>query len=855
VGQLLRQGSVLWIVCIFIGTFAAISAVAPPADTTPPVASAGPDQTVNEDAPTTFDGSGSSDNVGVVNYTWTFPRPAPSGPPEILYPGPGGNAVLDPVRPYVYGALNDRVVFVNLTSKAVEQTFPLSHVPQAPLSIAISPAGTYLAVGIPVRPHDYYWFDPHEGYLASFDLVSRTRLGEFHINEDPFDILVTSDGYALVAGGSGQWTYVRMYDAKTGTETGSPGGIRQMSYIGLHPSERRLYSVETDLYPPHLNRLDFVPGVGFSGGWTWPYHGDYIPGSDVWATSRGDRLITQSGLLLTSSDNVSGDMQIVQRLASGPISAVASDDGLGLLAVGTGAVQYFDLNTSAFIGSSYGLGGTTTDLVFRGSHLYAYNGSVVVVPLPTATLYGVAPTYTFETPDTYVVMLTVRDAAGNSAPDNVTITVRDVTSPAANAGPDQTVLKGTVVTLVAFASSDNVGIVRYNWSFVDGGAQTLEGAYVSYRFSNAGTFVVTLSVTDAANNVGNDTMIVTVYADATPPLADAGPDRVVYKGGTMAFDASRSTDNIGIASYTWTFTDGSLQTLQGIRPSYRFSNTGTYMVLLTVTDMESNAATDTLSVSVRDFPLAEYDRPAGFRIAMPSSWNISVDTYYPGVGPVDLSASDPAGGGATILVWSRAAAVQDTDDFLLTTARNAMTNLRYQYGFSIVVTRAPEIMGTANTRAAIFEVNLTGAHVQQIWAVFVNARYGRIMYVVGSSDSDVIEAYRPVFEAVIQSPQLVPPPDPVRTMVVVLVAFLGLTIGPIVGIMLWLNYRRRKSPYARPTRGTAPGTVGVEPRLTSPAPTPVPSAQTSIRPRFCPRCGSPSVPPGNFCGRCGSKLR
>ena len=41
-------------------------------DVTPPVADAGPDQWVDEDTIVTFDGSGSTDNVGIDNYTWTF---------------------------------------------------------------------------------------------------------------------------------------------------------------------------------------------------------------------------------------------------------------------------------------------------------------------------------------------------------------------------------------------------------------------------------------------------------------------------------------------------------------------------------------------------------------------------------------------------------------------------------------------------------------------------------------------------------------------------------------------------------------------------------------------------------------
>ncbi len=42
------------------------------ADAEPPVADAGPDQTVDEDTVVAFDGSGSTDNIGIVNYTWDF---------------------------------------------------------------------------------------------------------------------------------------------------------------------------------------------------------------------------------------------------------------------------------------------------------------------------------------------------------------------------------------------------------------------------------------------------------------------------------------------------------------------------------------------------------------------------------------------------------------------------------------------------------------------------------------------------------------------------------------------------------------------------------------------------------------
>ncbi len=65
-----------------------------PALAAPPTADAGPDQTVEQYEYVIFDGSGSTDDVGIVNYTWTF-----------LY---GGNVWS------LYGEVNDSFYFVEM---------------------------------------------------------------------------------------------------------------------------------------------------------------------------------------------------------------------------------------------------------------------------------------------------------------------------------------------------------------------------------------------------------------------------------------------------------------------------------------------------------------------------------------------------------------------------------------------------------------------------------------------------------------------------------------------------------------------------------------------------------------------
>jgi PKD repeat protein len=134
------------------------------------------------------------------------------------------------------------------------------------------------------------------------------------------------------------------------------------------------------------------------------------------------------------------------------------------------------------------------------------------------TLTGQSPTYTFNNPSVYVVTLNVTDAAGNWATATTTVTVLDTVKPVANAGQDQTVNVGSTVTFNASASSDNVGIVSYEWGFGDGTNGT--GVTTSHTYADAGTYNVTLTVRDAANNTGTAQIKVTVESEQTMPVTE-----------------------------------------------------------------------------------------------------------------------------------------------------------------------------------------------------------------------------------------------------------------------------------------------------------------------------------------------
>ena len=159
-----------------------------------------------------------------------------------------------------------------------------------------------------------------------------------------------------------------------------------------------------------------------------------------------------------------------------------------------------------------------------------------------------------------------------------------------------------IASVDASASSDPDGTVAgYAWSFGDGTSGA--GVTTTHAYAAAGTYPVTLTVTDNSGATGVVTKQVTVVAPNQLPTAAFIATTATEL--TADVDASTSADPDGsIASYAWAFGDGSLGT--GVSTSHPFSAAGTYQVTLTVTDDRGGATSVTRPVTVTG-PLARDD--------------------------------------------------------------------------------------------------------------------------------------------------------------------------------------------------------------------------------------------------------
>jgi len=139
-------------------------------------------------------------------------------------------------------------------------------------------------------------------------------------------------------------------------------------------------------------------------------------------------------------------------------------------------------------------------------------------------------------------------------------------------------------------SSDPDGsIASYSWTFGDGAISTVQNP--SHAYAAAGTYTVTLTVTDNQSATNAISHSVTVAAANQAPVAAFSSSCTAL---TCGFTSTSSDPDGSIASYSWTFGDGGTSTLQN--PSHGYAAAGSYTVTLTVTD--NRGATNAVSHGV-----------------------------------------------------------------------------------------------------------------------------------------------------------------------------------------------------------------------------------------------------------------
>ena len=243
----------------------------------------------------------------------------------------------------------------------------------------------------------------------------------------------------------------------------------------------------------------------------------------------------------------------------------------------------------------------------------------------------------------YTFLLTAHDDRGGISTDitNVTVTNRP---PAADAGPDMSVAKRTLVILDGSGSLDpDSDFLSYNWVQTGGAAVTLYGSDTpnpTFLPFTAGLRTFELTVDDGDGGIDNDSVQVNVTN--LDPVASAGQDIVVRKNTFVTLDGTASSDPDGdVLSYLWIQTEGPGVTLSrsdSATATFTPSAAAIYIFNLLVSDGSGGTDSDSVQVNATNTgPVAN----AGMDFAARKRSSVILD----GTGSYDLD------GDAITFLW------------------------------------------------------------------------------------------------------------------------------------------------------------------------------------------------------------
>ena len=193
----------------------------------------------------------------------------------------------------------------------------------------------------------------------------------------------------------------------------------------------------------------------------------------------------------------------------------------------------------------------------------------------------------------------------------------DNSPPIANAGPDQNIMAGQVVTLDGSGSSDPEGLaITFLWTFVqvpagssvtDASLSSATSAQPGFTPDVNGTYRVRLTVRDGALNSAPDEVVITAAGPNEAPVANAGKDRNTITGQGFTLNGSKSYDPDGdMITFVWRFlevpagsgvTDSSFSDASSPKPQFTPDVNGTYRLQLIVNDGELDSQPDEVVIT------------------------------------------------------------------------------------------------------------------------------------------------------------------------------------------------------------------------------------------------------------------
>ena len=247
----------------------------------------------------------------------------------------------------------------------------------------------------------------------------------------------------------------------------------------------------------------------------------------------------------------------------------------------------------------------------------------------------------------FTFTLVVRDGILESPSDQVTVTVKQGNkAPTSNAGTDQSVDEGILVTLDGSASSDpDSDSLDYIWTAPTGiilsSTSDIKPTFLAPEVAHDTILNFSLIVNDGTVHSITDQVLIQVKQINKAPIANAGPDQIVAQNQLIRLNGTLSSDpDADLLTYHWIFPSGIvLSNPNSANPEFQSPNVTAdtdYLFKLKVKDGELDSPEDQVVVRVLTYRIPIAD--AGTDFSSDEGSIVSLDAS---------ASSDPKGGTLT----------------------------------------------------------------------------------------------------------------------------------------------------------------------------------------------------------------
>ncbi len=238
------------------------------------------------------------------------------------------------------------------------------------------------------------------------------------------------------------------------------------------------------------------------------------------------------------------------------------------------------------------------------------------------------PVHLYLYADTFDVALSVVDVNGCSDTLTQQVSVVEIPDVDFTINPNPTCKDA----LTTFNGTSTAPIAFWDWDFGDGGTANIQDA--THVFTTAGTFNITLTVTDIFGCTNIYSQPLTVNPLPVPDFQHTGP---ACRSDSVYFLNFSTSPNGYIATWEWDLGDGNIITVNfpgDPNISHQYTNNGTFQVTLTVTDSDSCVESTYRQVIIVPEPIADFNNTG------PCNGE-----------PVDFTDLSSQNGGADIVSW------------------------------------------------------------------------------------------------------------------------------------------------------------------------------------------------------------